>query len=70
MNALKHLNALKPPIGMSIDTSKIPAADVRVLCATLLDAVQRFYAEPENQRQFEAWQSENESVIKEAMRND
>ena len=39
----------------------IPAADMRVLCATLLDAVRRFYEDPENQRQFEAWLIEEEN---------
>lgn len=38
-----------------IDTSKIPAADARVLSATLLDAVRRFYDDPENRRLYEEW---------------
>ncbi len=43
-----------------IDTKKIPAAEVRVLCSTLLDAVKRFYDDPENRRQYEAWLKEKE----------
>ena len=40
---------------MQIDTSRIPAADVRPLCVTLLDAVQTFFEDPNNQRQYEEW---------------
>lgn len=40
---------------MQIDTSRIPAADVRLLCVTLLDAVQTFFEDPNNQRQYEEW---------------
>jgi hypothetical protein len=38
-----------------IDTSKISAVDVRMLGSTTLDAVRRFYDDPENQRQFDEW---------------
>lgn len=41
-----------------IDTAKIPAADMRVLCSTLLEAVKRFYDDPENRRQYEEWLAE------------
>ncbi len=41
-----------------IDTAKIPAADMRVLCSTLLEAAKRFYDTPENRRQYEAWLAE------------
>lgn len=41
-----------------IDTKKIPAADMRVLCATLIDAAKRFYENPDNRRQYEKWLAE------------
>ena len=43
-----------------IDPSKIPAADLRVLCATVIDGVRRFYADPENQRQYYEWLKDRE----------
>lgn len=43
-----------------IDVSKIPAADMRLLSSTVLDAVKRFYDNPENRRRFEAWKKERE----------
>lgn len=43
---------------VKIDIKAIPAADMRVLCSTILDAVMRFYESPENRRQFEIWKSE------------
>lgn len=39
---------------------RIPAVDLRVLCATVLDSVEAFYANPDNQRQFEQWKCEQE----------
>ena len=39
---------------------KIPAVEVRVLCATVLDSVSAFYQDPENQRRFEQWKREKE----------
>ena len=44
-----------------IDTTKIRDADIRPLCATLVDAVNCFYSDPENVRKFEAWLKEEES---------
>lgn len=41
-----------------IDTTQIPAVEVQVLSATFLDAVQRFYENPENLRRFEAWRNQ------------
>ena len=38
----------------------IPAVDMRVLCATVLDSVEEFYANPENQRRFNQWKREQE----------
>ena len=40
-----------------IDTSQIPAVEVQILSATFLDAVQRFYENPDNIRRFEAWRN-------------
>lgn len=45
-----------------IDTKKIPAADVRVLSSTLLDAAKRFYENPENRRQYEKWLAERKRM--------
>lgn len=51
----------KPLITMDRAEVLLPAADTRVLCATLLDAVRRFYENPENQQRFEAWLSEKKT---------
>lgn len=40
-----------------IDVSQIPKVELNILCATFLDAVQRFYEDPENRRRFEEWRS-------------
>ena len=40
-----------------IDPKKIPDMEMRLLCATILDAVIRFYKEPENVTAFEKWQA-------------
>jgi len=39
---------------------KMPAVEVRVLCATVLDSVTAFYQDPENQRRFEEWKRKKE----------
>lgn len=52
-----------------IDVSKIPAADVRVLSSTVLEAVKRFYDDPINQRRFEEWQKEREKKNDGGIRN-
>lgn len=50
-----------------IDTTLIPAVEVQVLCATVLDAVNRFYEDPENQKRFQEWQQRrNADKVKEA----
>lgn len=46
---------------IKIDVSRIPAIELKLLCGTLLDAVERFYSDPENQRRFEAWHKSKES---------
>lgn len=32
---------------IKIDVSRIPAIEVKILCHTLLEAVERFYSDPE-----------------------
>ena len=46
---------------VKIDVSRIPAIEVKILCWTLLDAVERFYSDPENRRRFEAWRQSKET---------
>lgn len=43
---------------VKIDLNKVPTAEMRVLCETLLEAVKRFYDDPENRRQYEEWLAE------------
>ncbi len=38
------------------DLSQIPAVERRKLGKTFLEAVERFYSDPENVRKFEEWQ--------------
>ena len=40
-----------------IDPKEIPNMEMKLLCATILDAVIRFYKEPENMAAFEMWQA-------------
>ena len=40
---------------MALDYSLVPAVDRRNLAATFLEAVKRFYADPENERKFQEW---------------
>ena len=40
-----------------IDPKKIPNMEMKLLCATILDAVIRFYKVPENMAAFEKWQA-------------
>ena len=46
---------------VKIDVIRIPAIEVKILCRTLLDAVERFYSDPENRRRFEAWRQSKET---------
>lgn len=46
--------------GIKINVDQIPAIDVKLLSATFLEAVQRFYEDPENLRRFEAWKHHKE----------
>lgn len=43
---------------VKIDLNKVPPAEMRVLCETLLEAAKRFYDDPENRRKYEEWQAE------------
>lgn len=43
---------------IQIDPKAIPRVEQRILCATLLEAVLRFYEHPENQTAFEQWHTE------------
>lgn len=43
-----------------IDTSQIPAIEMQLLSATILEAAQRFYEDPENVRRFEEWRTARE----------
>lgn len=38
-----------------IDCEQIPKIQLDILCRTLLSAMERFYADPENLRRFEEW---------------
>ena len=40
---------------MALDYSLVPAVDRRNIAATFLEAVKRFYADPENERKFQEW---------------
>ncbi len=40
--------------------SKIPEIETRILCATLVDAVERYFADPKHQQEFEEWKREQE----------
>lgn len=45
---------------IQIDTSLIPKADVRNLASTFLEAVKRFYKDPENLTGFDEWKAARE----------
>jgi hypothetical protein len=52
-----------------IDTKLIPKVEARILAATFLDAVLRFYENPENMAGFERWQAERREGKNEAGKN-
>ena len=43
---------------VKINPSLIPGMEKQLLCATFLEAVIRFYENPENMRAFERWRAE------------
>lgn len=45
-----------------INPQAIPRGEMDCLCRTFLEAIKQFYAAPENQRRFEAWQQEQQSI--------
>lgn len=49
---------------VKICPSQIPAVDLRVLCATVLDSVTRYYENPDNQRRFNEWKRKKEEQEK------
>ena len=48
------------PMGsaVKINPNLIPSLEKQLLCATFLEAVIRFYENPENMRAFEKWRAE------------
>ena len=51
---------------MALDYSLVPTVDRRNLAATFLEAVKRFYADPENERKFQEWLQAQQYSNKEA----
>ena len=45
------------------DLSLIGDADKHNLCATFLEAIQRFYDDPANRERFERWQAQRKSRV-------
>ena len=43
---------------VKINPNLIPSMEKQLLCATFLEAVIRFYENPENMRAFERWRAE------------
>ena len=46
-----------------IDPKEIPKIEMKLLCATILDAVIRFYEETENMAAFEKWQAGKGEIL-------
>lgn len=42
---------------VKINTKAMPSIEVKLLCSALTEAMDKFYADPENQRRFEAWKA-------------
>lgn len=58
---MKEIIAIPQDDGpIHIDISQIPAMEMQLLSATILEAAQRFYEDPENVRRFEAWRAARE----------
>ena len=45
-------------MAVQINPNLIPGMEKQLLCATFLEAVIRFYENPENMRAFEKWRAE------------
>lgn len=52
MEGRKTMNPVKT------DTAAMPKIEVKVLCSTILEAVEAFYKDPKNLAAFEAWQKQ------------
>lgn len=44
---------VSPPV--TINPEEIPNLELKLLCSTLLESVQKFFADPKNLAAFEAW---------------
>lgn len=44
---------------VKIDTEAMPKIEVKVLCSTILEAVEAFYKDPKNLAAFETWQKQH-----------
>ena len=44
-----------------INPKLIPNIEKKLLCSTFLDAVIRYYKDPENERRFQEWKKKRES---------
>ncbi len=45
-----------------INPQAIPRVEMDCLCRTFLEAIKQFYADPENQRRYEAWKQAQQSA--------
>lgn len=52
-----------PPAGKGVDPKLISAVDMRNLCRATLDAVRRFYDNPENLAAYKRWKAEREGAL-------
>lgn len=43
---------------VSLDISKVPRVEMNTLCRAINKAMERFYEDPENEAEFEAWLAE------------
>ena len=54
---------------VQINPNLIPSMEKQLLCATFLEAVIRFYEDPENMRSFERWRAEKGGSTHDAERS-
>ena len=47
---------------VKINPNLIPSMEKQLLCATVLEAVIRFYENPDNMRAFERWRAEKGGI--------
>ena len=48
---------------VKIDTAAMPQIEVKVLCSTILEAVEAFYKDPKNLAASEAWQKAQQEQV-------